>query len=268
MLPQGHPLPEEIWLRRHKAIVAVLWLHAGGLVLFGLFRGYGIAHSALEGGILIIPALIASSSFNRTIRASAATIGLMTASGVLVHLSNGTIEAHFHFFVMVTVIVIYQQWAPFLLAVGYVVAHHAILGTIDPHSVFNHPAALQAPFKWAIVHGVFILGASVAGLVIWKRNEELMAAWEETHQRLYEADARRRQALEINDSVLQGLVIADYAFKLGHDEKGRAAVAGALAATKGMVTDLLDDDAGVGNVKPGQLVRRQKVAAQRTARIR
>ena len=267
MLPKGDPLPEEIWLRRHRAIVTVLWLHAVGLFLFGLFRGYGVAHSAFEGGVLVIPALIASSSYNRTIRATAATVGLMTASAVLVHLSHGTIEAHFHFFVMVTVIVIYQQWAPFLLAVGYVIAHHGILGTLDPHSVFNHPAALQSPFKWALVHGLFILGASVAGLVIWKQNEELMAAWEETHQKLYEADIRRRQALEINDNVLQGLVIADYAFKLGHDEKGRTAVQGALTATKGMVTGLLDDAEEDGTITPGQLVRRQKMNSQRTARF-
>jgi hypothetical protein len=37
-------------------------------------------------------------------RACAAVFGLVTASALLVHLSGGTIEVHFHFFVMVGLI--------------------------------------------------------------------------------------------------------------------------------------------------------------------
>lgn len=257
LLPHGRPLPEDIWKRRHRAIVAVLWLHVPALAIFGAARGYGLVHSLIEGGILIIPAAVAGlRKLSRTARASAATVGLMTASGVLVHLSNGTIEAHFHFFVMVTVIVIYQSWVPFLLAVGYVVAHHAIMGSLDPHSVFNHPAALNAPFKWALIHGLFILGASSAGLVIWNGNEMLQAAWERSDRRLFEAELRRRQALELNDNVLQGLVVAEYAFELGDDRRGREAVRGALSATKEMVSGLLEAESENGSVGPGDLVRK------------
>ena len=35
------------------------------------------------------------------------------ASALLVHLSGGRIELHFHFFVMMSVIVLYQDWLPF-----------------------------------------------------------------------------------------------------------------------------------------------------------
>jgi hypothetical protein len=34
-----------------------------------------------------------------------------------------------------------------------------------PTAVFNHPAAQQAPWKWALIHGRFVLAASVAYLV-------------------------------------------------------------------------------------------------------
>lgn len=130
-------------------------------------------HALFEGSVLVFPALIASVARKRLIRALAATFGLFTASGILVHFSGGTIEAHFHFFVMVTLISLYEAWLPYLLAIAYVVVHHATVGIIDPASVYNHPSAISDPVTWAGIHGIFILGASVAGLVVWKRHEDL-----------------------------------------------------------------------------------------------
>jgi diguanylate cyclase len=69
-------------------------------------------------------------------------LGLITSSAVIVHLSGGVVEAHFHFFVMVGVITLYQDWLPFGLALGYVV-HHTVLGLVTPTDVFNHLAALR-----------------------------------------------------------------------------------------------------------------------------
>jgi hypothetical protein len=37
--------------------------------------------------------------------------------------------------------------------------------------VFNHPAAWQQPWKWALIHGGFVLAASVASLVTWRLSE-------------------------------------------------------------------------------------------------
>jgi hypothetical protein len=74
-----------------------------------------------------------------------AVLGPVTASAVIVHLSGGVVEAHFHFFVMIGVIPLYQDWRPFGLALGYVVVHHAVLGALAPAQVFNHPAAEQGP---------------------------------------------------------------------------------------------------------------------------
>jgi diguanylate cyclase (GGDEF)-like protein len=84
---------------------------------------------------------------------------------------NSAIEMHFHFFVMIGVITLYQDWLTFGLALGYVVVHHALLGALRPTDVFNHPAAWQQPWKWALIHGGFVLGASVAYLVNWRLSE-------------------------------------------------------------------------------------------------
>ena len=92
---------------------------------------------------------------------------------------------------IVRVLTLYQDWLPFGLALGYVVVHHSVLGVLVPTSVFNHAAALRSPWKWALIHGAFVLAASVAYLVNWRLSE--------------------RQAIEISRLVsrLEGLARTD-----------------------------------------------------------
>jgi diguanylate cyclase (GGDEF)-like protein len=97
--------------------------------------------------------------------------GLITASSLLVHLSGGTIEMHFHFFVMVGLITLYQDWVPFGVALAYVVLHHGVLGYLAPTTVFSHPAAQRAPVVWALIHGTFVLAACAANLATWRLSE-------------------------------------------------------------------------------------------------
>jgi diguanylate cyclase (GGDEF)-like protein/PAS domain S-box-containing protein len=175
-LPEGRPLPEAVWRRRHRGIVALLWLHAIGIVCFGALAGYGFIHNAIEGGVVAAAALFASMArANRRVQAVAASLGLLTASAILVHLSGGYIELHFHFFVALMIIALYQDWVPFLLAIGYVVLEHGTLGVLDPTAVYNHPDGWAHPWKWAAIHGVFVLAASVASVLSWRLNEAARA---------------------------------------------------------------------------------------------
>ena len=172
LLPSGQLLTPEVWSRRHRGIVWLLWLHAAGIVAFALARGRSLGHGLLEASPVAGCALVAASpAVGRRARSAAAVFGLITASAVIVHLSGGMVEAHFHFFVMVGVITLYQDWLPFGLALGYVVVHHSVVGLLTPNDVFNHPAALRAPWKWALVHGGYVLAASVASLVNWRLSE-------------------------------------------------------------------------------------------------
>jgi len=61
------------------------------------------------------------------------------------------------------------------------------------------------------------------------------------------AALRRRQALEINDNVVQGLAVAKYAFELGNMEMAKGAVEGTLAASRKIITELVEE-LGVGEV--------------------
>jgi hypothetical protein len=154
VLPEGRSLPEELWYRRHRGLVRLLWLHAVGILVYGLVQDASLLHAVLEASAPAVAAAFASSrSMVRGVRSSAAALGLVASSAVLVHLSGGLIELHFHYFVVVGLLSLYQEWRPFLIAIGFVAIQHGAAGWIDPGSVYNHPAAQANPWRWALVHG-------------------------------------------------------------------------------------------------------------------
>jgi hypothetical protein len=54
------------------------------------------------------------------------------------------------------------------------------------------------------------------------------------------ASAFRRQALKLNDEVLQGLAVAKMAFDSGEDEKGKDALASSLDQLKQVIDQMLE----------------------------
>ncbi|MBV9933349.1 MAG: EAL domain-containing protein [Actinobacteria bacterium] len=172
-LPKGQLLAEDVWRKRHRALIWLLWIHVVGIAIFGLARGFSPEHMLFESSLVGVFAVIAGSGVGtRRFSSAMAAVGLVMSSAVLVHLSGGTIEMHFHFFVMVGLMSLYQDWLPFLLAIGFVVLHHAVFGVLQPTAVFDHKSAINHPLEWAIIHGSFVLAASAASIVAWKLNEE------------------------------------------------------------------------------------------------
>src|SRR6266545_2280819 len=175
-IPEGSRLPAAVWRSRHRGILVVLWLHALAIAAFSRWTGNSVAHSLFEGGVIAAAALLATFPLRpRTLQASAAAFGLIAASAILVHLSGGYIEFHFHFFVMVGLMALYQEWAPFLVAIGFVLLHHGVVGVLDPSAVYNHPAAIAHPWQWAAIHAGFIAAMSVVTLITWRVNETTSA---------------------------------------------------------------------------------------------
>jgi signal transduction histidine kinase len=172
ILPEGRRLSEEAWWPRHRVVLVLLWLHVLAVPVFALVRGFSLVHGLEETSIIAAAGVWATSARpTRRVRVAAATLGLLSASAILVHLSGGVIEFHFHFFVMIPIIALYQDWFTFLLAIGYVLVHHGLMGALDPTSVYNHPSAIRHPWTWAAVHAFFVAGLSAVCMTTWRLNE-------------------------------------------------------------------------------------------------
>jgi len=169
VLPAGGHLAYADFQRRHRAIVYLVWIQAVGMVVFGLanhvYPPMVLAESILIAGLGGVASVeVLAPRF----RSAVATLALITTSAVLVQFSGGLTEAHFHFFVMLAVIALYQDWIPFLLAILYVALDHGVVGTLFPHSVYSNPDAVHHPWQWALVHAAFVLAEAVALLAGWK----------------------------------------------------------------------------------------------------
>jgi signal transduction histidine kinase len=253
-LPKGTAIGDDVFARRHHAVVALLWLHVLGLAVYGVSRGYPLLHLAIELSGIVATAIAAKIAPRRSWQAGIGTFGLVTCSGLLVHLSGGLIEAHFHFFIVVILVTLYQSWLPFLLALLFVVIHHGTVGVIDPGSVYNHPEAIARPWLWALVHGLFVSGAAAAAMVAWKHVEVEQERAERAAVHLHDRTLRHREAMELNDTVVQGLVAAKYAAQLGRDDVAVDTIERTLERAQRMVAELMDEDDDVGQ-EPGTLRR-------------
>lgn len=199
------------WNVRHRMILWLLWLQLPPLAIFGLYMDQSLLVVSTEMAALAIPGAIATiDRFPNLIREVAATVGLLTTSAVLVSITGGVIEAHFHFFVMMCVITLYQSWIPFIVAIIYVLVHHGLLGTLNPESVYNHAAALDSPWKWAGIHAAFILAASFCSLLAWRpitvaeaKTEEATRQLEESNRELDETNSELRQFTQMASHDLQ-----------------------------------------------------------------
>jgi PAS domain S-box-containing protein len=183
MLPEGRALPEAEWRRRHKILLWTIAAHAVGLTIFGLYNDWHPGFAFGEGILIaVLGALAALPLVGRRFRSATAALALVTSSAVLVQFSarygsgtGGFIEAHFHYFVVIAAIAMYEDWVPFLLGVFYVALDHGVIGTIFPEWVYNHPDAIAHPWKWAVIHAAFVLAECAALIAVWRASEQARA---------------------------------------------------------------------------------------------
>src|SRR3954470_15937993 len=172
-LPHGHYLAEEDWQRRHRLMLWILGLHVPGLVALGLVLGYTPRTLTL----VVIPplALVGLGHLLRHHRRPSSltvTGGLVYCSAALVVLTHGTIEAHFHFFVIIGFIALYQDWAPFLVNIVFTVISHGIGSAWQRDLIFDHASGQSNPWLWSLIHGVAVLFACVGMMLFWRVTED------------------------------------------------------------------------------------------------
>jgi diguanylate cyclase (GGDEF)-like protein/PAS domain S-box-containing protein len=196
-LPRGLTLPQASWDARHHALTTLLWTHVPVLFAFGLVRGYGPPHVLLDlAPVVVLAVLSGVERLGRRGRAATTTIGLLTCSAVLTHLWGGQIEAHFHFFVMVTILAAYEDWVIFGLAFGFVGLEHGVVGALAARSVYDHADAIAHPWRWAGIHAFFIAGLGVANILHWGSNERARTSAQDALRRTEASELRMRRAFE------------------------------------------------------------------------
>src|SRR5258705_279957 len=78
----------------------------------------------------------------------------MLTSGLLIHLTGGRIETHFHVFGSLAFLAFYRDWKVLVSATVVVAADHFLRGVFWPQSVFGILAS--SPWRW-VEHAGWVL---------------------------------------------------------------------------------------------------------------
>lgn len=106
------------------------------------------------------------------------------------------------------------------------------------------------PLGWAIR----ILSLGLLGLLVGRAADELEEA-RRTERELVATQQREREAAEINDSIIQGLVAAKWLLESGEQERSLVYLTESIERTQALVVDLLRQ----GPLTPGMFRRRTEV---------
>ena len=165
-VPRGAALDSGAWTLRHRLLSVLAAGHGLALVLFALVTGAS-RHQWVEASVLAAAASLSLvSGLPRPVRSCLTSVSLVAASGLLVHVSGGHIEWHFHYFVMIALISLYEDWRPLALSVSGVLLQHTLLAAAAPDALYEDAQAASWP--WVALHGIAVLGMSVAVVVLWR----------------------------------------------------------------------------------------------------
>jgi diguanylate cyclase (GGDEF)-like protein/PAS domain S-box-containing protein len=121
-------LPDDVWDERQRWLRVALWAHAGALAVFGAARAEPAATVALF--VLLVAAFAAAAhvpALGRRLQSVAIAAGLLCASAGLVVLWDGAGAAWSHPFLVLALLMLYEDAALLLLAVAVVLGAHALI---------------------------------------------------------------------------------------------------------------------------------------------
>ena len=100
----------------------------------------------LGGMIAIAPIAMVLAMPGRTLTRHVIAVAQMMTSGLLIHLSGGRIETHFHYFGSLAFLAFYRDWHVLITASIVAAADHFVRGQYFPMSMYG-VAAIQ-PWRW------------------------------------------------------------------------------------------------------------------------
>ncbi len=121
-----------------------------------------LAAILLGGVVSLFPAWLGLNRPGRTATRYAIGIAQMLMSALLIHLTDGRSETHFHVFASLAFLALYRDSRVLFWATGVIVADHAIRGVFWPESIFG---VTDAP-AWRTVEHAFWIFVEVAFLTL------------------------------------------------------------------------------------------------------
>jgi hypothetical protein len=154
-------------------------------------------------GIIILPILLALFRPGTTLTRHVIAASQMLSSALLIHLTGGRIETHFHVFGSLAFLAFYLDWQVLITATVVVAADHFLRGIYWPESVFGVSNPEWWRFLehagWVVFEDVFLIWSCILG----NREIAASAARQAEVEHLSEQEQLKSAALEMALAEMQ-----------------------------------------------------------------
>jgi len=160
----------------------------------------------LGGLFTLFPCLLVLTSSGTALTRHVIAIGQMLTSALIIHLSGGRIESHFHVFGSLAFLACYRDWRVLVSATIVVAMDHLFRGIFYPQSVFG--VLMASPWRvlehagWVVFENIFLSVAirqSVQEMIsMAKQRADLEAAHESVER---EVECRTRELRTANELI-------------------------------------------------------------------
>jgi two-component system cell cycle sensor histidine kinase/response regulator CckA len=157
----------------------------------------------LGGMISLPPVLLALYKPGQSLTRYSIATGQILMSALLIYLTGGRIETHFHVFGSLAFLAFYRDWRVLVPATVIVAADHLLRGAFWPESVYGVLAASQ--LRW-LEHAGWVLFEDAVLFVAIKRSVSEMWANAVSNAELNDNEERYRAVVE---QTSEGLVLTD-----------------------------------------------------------
>ncbi|HKS24670.1 MAG TPA: hypothetical protein VJZ76_17870 [Thermoanaerobaculia bacterium] len=155
------------------------------------------------GGIVILPILLAWLKPGATITRHVIAASQMLSSALLIHLTGGRIETHFHVFGSLAFLAFYLDWPVLITATVVVAADHFLRGIFWPESVYGIANPEWWRFlehaAWVVFEDLFLIW----GCILGQRELRASALRQAQVEHLSEQEQLKSAALEMALAEMQ-----------------------------------------------------------------
>ncbi|HVM44384.1 MAG TPA: ATP-binding protein [Candidatus Thermoplasmatota archaeon] len=172
------------------------------------------------------------------------TVALATFSYLFIFASGGSIEMHFHFFIVLALVAMWADWRLGWIVLGLTLVHHLVLGAYAPGWVYQHEAAPAS----VLAHGVPLLLTVAVLTVLAEQQRRTVGELRASEQGLERKVAERTRELEEARREMEA-----FSYTVAHDL--RAPVRGVTELARYTLEDLPEERDAGARENLGSIVR-------------
>ena len=160
----------------------------------------------LGGLITLFPVCLAWLRSGSVLTRQVIAVSQMLMSSLLIHLSGGRIETHFHIFGSLAFLAFYRDWRVLVSATSVVVIDHVVFGFTDPQAIFG--TMMVSPWRiiehsaWVLFEDIFLMIAIHQSLREMKAMALQQAALEATNETVESQVKSRTRDLQLANQMI------------------------------------------------------------------